>query len=132
MRIISIANHSIFNSYDLTQAFLWSSVVLNNSWPWYYFADQSGFSWWAGSAHKCNFSIMVIWQEWCQIAYASGYPANWFTLGAVDTWLNPSCGATAYWWQFYGSNGWYRLGWTVPTSYMPYYDSRMASYLMIR
>ena len=140
MRVVSINDQSIFYDYDISQEWVWDLILADSErgyifWPSYY----NGFSWWKNSPHKCNFSLVVVWNQWCATTqYTIGLPYNGKEENAWSTTLYPALGAVNYSWQFrtWDITSWepmFRLWWIPPTkTAWNYYWARIPSYLMIR
>ena len=133
MKIVSVSDHNINHTYDLSLQWLGEVFSLKNAEHGYLYSGiNDWFSWWFNSPHKCNFSIVVIGNKWCTSVFDIWYPVNgkkrWWIGGSASTWY----WSIPYSWQFKNNTNSFRLGWTSPSSYPNYYDERLASFLMIR
>ena len=135
MRVVSVTSpNEDYSTYDLSGDWL-NNLILENAEQGYLYSGAKGFTWWKLGAHKCNFSIMVIWTWWCWATLSVLYPADWSALwasGASWNGLNSQYWARIYSWHFLWDWNSYRLGWVSPSGISSTYDSRLASYLMIR
>ncbi|EKE28736.1 MAG: hypothetical protein ACD_3C00025G0025 [uncultured bacterium (gcode 4)] len=132
MRVISIVDPAKVLAFDITPAWLWSNISLKNSEYWYMYSSIIWFSGWAWSPHKCNFSLIIVWNQWCTEWYSITFPADWSVLGATPGYTSTAYGSIAYSWQFTDWANWLRIWWAPPTGYVWYYDRAQASYMMIR
>jgi len=132
LKVTSINDPSKSIDFDITQSWLWDNFRLWYLEYGYSYSSSKWISWWINSPHKCNFSIIVIWTWWCTTALNLTYPANWLTLWGWTYGPTPNYWSVKYSWQFIWNWNLYRLWWVQPTWYEGYYNSRLASYLMIQ
>ncbi|EKE30341.1 MAG: hypothetical protein ACD_2C00004G0002 [uncultured bacterium (gcode 4)] len=134
MRVISLTDLSKVFSYDVTPSWLWENLSLKNSeyWYMYSYSPTKWFSGWAWSPHKCNFSLIVVWNKWCTESWNIATPADGSILGSIQWYPSTAYWSVWYSWQFTDWTTWLRLWWTTPSWYVWYYDRAQASYLMIR